>query len=53
MGKTQNEAYDLLDEMAANAYQWPVERVAPKKAYGVHEVDPIIALTAQVATLTK
>ena len=29
MGKTQNEAYDWLEEMAANVYQWPVERVAP------------------------
>ncbi|KAJ4724582.1 DNA-directed DNA polymerase, partial [Melia azedarach] len=53
MGKSIDEAYDLLEEMAANAFQWPAERLTPKKAFGVNEVDNISALTAQLATLTK
>ncbi|KAJ4723361.1 DNA-directed DNA polymerase [Melia azedarach] len=53
MGKSIDEAYDLLEEMAANAFQWPSECLTTKKALGVHEVDNIFALTAHFATLTK
>ncbi|KAJ4720877.1 DNA-directed DNA polymerase [Melia azedarach] len=53
MGKSIDEAYDLLEEMDANAFSWPSERLTPKKAFGVHEVDNISALTAQLATLNK
>ncbi|KAJ4718833.1 DNA-directed DNA polymerase [Melia azedarach] len=53
IGKSIDEAYELLEEMAANAFQWPSERLTPKKASGVHEVDNISALTAQLATLNK
>ncbi|KAJ4724584.1 DNA-directed DNA polymerase [Melia azedarach] len=53
MGKSIDEAYDLLEEMAANAFQWPSERLTLKKASGVHEVDNLSALTAQLATLNK
>ncbi|PON51070.1 hypothetical protein PanWU01x14_219280 [Parasponia andersonii] len=53
MEKTEEAAYELLEEMAANAYQLPIERSTPKKAYGVHEVDALTTLTAQVTALTK
>ncbi|XP_062085254.1 uncharacterized protein LOC133791343 [Humulus lupulus] len=54
MRKSANEAYELLEEMATNNYQWPSERAGSnKKVVGVHELDTIIALTAQVASLTK
>lgn len=53
MGKTIDEAYELLEEMASNNYQWPSDRTIPKKAAGVHEIDAITALTAQVATLSR
>ncbi|KAI3461988.1 hypothetical protein Pfo_018651 [Paulownia fortunei] len=49
MSKTHEEAYDLLETMAANAYQWPSERIAPKKVFGVHDVDALAILAAQVA----
>ncbi|KAI3461414.1 hypothetical protein Pfo_018077 [Paulownia fortunei] len=49
MGKTHEEAYNLLETMAANAYQWPSERIAPKKVFGVHDVDALATLAAQVA----
>ena len=32
IGKTINEAHQLLEEMAANNYQWPSERSSQKKA---------------------
>ncbi|XP_062093371.1 uncharacterized protein LOC133799363 [Humulus lupulus] len=53
MSKSANEAYDLLEEMAMNNYQWPSERETIKKVAGVHELDAISMLSAQVATLTK
>ncbi|XP_062080709.1 uncharacterized protein LOC133785495 [Humulus lupulus] len=53
MSKSANEAYDLLEEMAMNNYQWPSERESTKKVAGVHELDAISMLSAQVATLTK
>jgi len=34
MGKERDEAYDLLEEMASNSYQWKSERVDAKKSCG-------------------
>ncbi|XP_062094036.1 uncharacterized protein LOC133800078 [Humulus lupulus] len=54
MGKSANEAYALLEEMAMNNCQWPDEwATSNRKVVGIHELDVITALTAQVATLTK
>ncbi|XP_062085017.1 uncharacterized protein LOC133791100 [Humulus lupulus] len=53
MSKNANEAYQLLEEMAMNNYQWPSEHDRNKKVAGMHELDAITALTAQVASLTK
>lgn len=53
MGKTPEEAYELLDEMASNNYQWSSDRMAPKRAAGVHEINAFSVLAAQVANLSK
>ncbi|XP_062085233.1 uncharacterized protein LOC133791325 [Humulus lupulus] len=53
MSKSANEAYELLEEMAMNNYQWPSERDRNKKVAGMHELDAITALTTQVASLAK
>lgn len=39
--------------MASNHYQWPIERQKAGKLAGIHEVDVITTLTAQIALLTK
>ena len=39
MGKNIENAYELLEEMATNAYQWPSEHNTTKKTLGVHELD--------------
>ncbi|KAI5349909.1 hypothetical protein L3X38_002800 [Prunus dulcis] len=49
IAKTQDEAYELLESMASNSYQWPSEHAMAKKAR-VHDVDAITALTAQIST---
>ncbi|XP_062103280.1 uncharacterized protein LOC133814318 [Humulus lupulus] len=53
MSKSANEAYELLEEMAMNNYQWPTERGKSKKVARMMELDAISMLTAQVAALTK
>lgn len=53
MGKSIDEAYDLLEEMASNNYQWGSERSSHRKVAGVYEIDALTTLTAQVAALTK
>ena len=35
MGKNIEDVYELLEKIAANAYQWPTEHNAPKKTLGV------------------
>ncbi|XP_075479429.1 uncharacterized protein LOC142520312 [Primulina tabacum] len=50
--KSPYQAYDLLEKMTINSYQWPCERWGVKRTTGVYTVDPITSLTAQVSTLT-
>lgn len=51
MSKTAEGATFLLEEMASNNYQWPTERTMTTKVAGIHELEPIAALSAQVASL--
>ncbi|KAG9446902.1 hypothetical protein H6P81_013030 [Aristolochia fimbriata] len=51
--KTPNEVYELIEEMASNMYQYPVERNARGRVAGIHNVHPVLALQAQVESLTK
>ncbi|XP_062103764.1 uncharacterized protein LOC133814872 [Humulus lupulus] len=53
MSKSANKAYELLEEMAVNNYNWPTERGQTKKVAGMIELDAIAMLTTQVAALTK
>ena len=53
MSKTQEEAYNLLEEMAINNFQWPNERGMARKTMGVQEVDEVTSLKAKVHILTQ
>ena len=53
MGKNELEAYHILENIALNDCQWPVERVAPKKTAGVFDLDMFTNLSTQVSTLSK
>lgn len=37
MGKTPKAAYELLEEMTSNNYQWSSERLIARRAIGVHK----------------
>ncbi|XP_024027611.1 uncharacterized protein LOC112093437 [Morus notabilis] len=52
--KSYNKAYEILERMSNNNYQWPTERVsAGRRVAGIHEVDAVTALTAQVSSLSN
>ena len=53
MSKSEDEAYKLLENMALNNFQWPSERVTPKKPVGMYDIDVFFNLAAQVSLLTK
>ncbi|KAL5563890.1 hypothetical protein UlMin_033637 [Ulmus minor] len=53
MGKTPEDAHELLEIMAENNNQWHSERVTTKRPVAVHEIDSVNALSTQVAALSR
>ena len=51
--KSYEEAHDLLECMSMNSHQWPADRATSSRTVaGVHELDAMTALAAQVSSLT-
>ena len=46
MRKSIEATMELLEEMEANAYQWPSKHNTLKKTVGVHELDILITLSS-------
>ncbi|KAL5559239.1 hypothetical protein UlMin_035450 [Ulmus minor] len=53
MGKTPEDAHELLEIMTENNNQWHSEQVTAKRPAAVHEIDSVNALSAQVAALSR
>jgi len=53
MGKTEDEAYNLIEEIALNNFQWSTERAQPRWVGGKLEVDAFTLLSAKVDVMTK
>ena len=54
LSKSYNEAYEILQRIANNNYQWPSTRqTAARGTVGVHNVDTLTAVSAQVTSLTR
>ncbi|KAA3477840.1 Retrotransposon gag protein [Gossypium australe] len=48
--KSYNEAYKIIERIASNNYQWPKNRApSGRQVAGVHEVDALTSLSAQVS----
>lgn len=47
MNKTVYEAYDLLEDMAQNHYQWHGDRTSSKRTGSKYDVDTMILLNAK------
>ena len=53
MNKIEDEAYNLIKEMALNNFQWSTERAQPRRGGGKLEVDAFTLLSAKVDAMTK
>ncbi|XP_060962179.1 uncharacterized protein LOC133032300 [Cannabis sativa] len=54
LSKSYNEAFEILETIASNNYQWSNTRAqTSRKVLGVLEVDAITALTTQMASMTN
>ncbi|KAK5793261.1 hypothetical protein PVK06_034402 [Gossypium arboreum] len=51
--KTPEDAYEFIEEMSLNNYQWQVMRTKPTKIAGVYNVDSVTILPNQVELLNK
>ncbi|KAK5803030.1 hypothetical protein PVK06_030670 [Gossypium arboreum] len=51
--KTPEEAYEFIEEMSLNNYQWQVMSTKPTKTAGVYNVDSVTTLSNQVELLNK
>ena len=52
MRMTSNDAYQLLDDMANNAFNWQSER-ANRKPASIHSIDTLSSLSAQMELLNN
>ena len=54
LSKSYTEAYEILERIANNNYQWPSTRQpVARGTTWVHNIDAITALSAQVTSLTN
>ncbi|KAL0433524.1 UNVERIFIED_CONTAM: hypothetical protein Slati_2686700 [Sesamum latifolium] len=51
MEKLPSEAFNIIDEIATNLYSYGQERT-DKRTAGIHSIDPVSALSAQMTALT-
>ena len=52
MNKTKDEAYNLIEEMTLNNFQWSTERGQPKWVGVKFEVDALTLLSTKVDDMT-
>jgi len=53
INKTDDEAYNLIEEMALNNFQWSTEQGQPKQVGGKLEIDALSLLSAKVDAMTQ
>ena len=53
MNKTEDEAYNLIEEMTLNNFQWSTERGQPKRVGGKLEVDALTLLSAKANAMSQ
>ena len=53
MNKAEDKAYNLIEEMALNNFQWSTKRGQPKQVGGKLEVDALTLLSGKVDAMTQ
>ncbi|KAK5784798.1 hypothetical protein PVK06_039333 [Gossypium arboreum] len=51
--KTPEDAYEFIEDMSLNNYQWQVMRIKPTKTVSVYNIDLVTMLSNQVELLNK
>ncbi|MGI4673552.1 hypothetical protein ACR2XN_29235 [Klebsiella pneumoniae] len=52
MAKSYNQAYEILETIASNNYQWTTSRAqAGKKVAGIYEVNAATSMQAQMSSI--
>jgi len=53
MGKIEDEAYNLIEEVALNNFQWSTERGQPKRVGRKLKVDALTLLSVKIHAVTQ
>jgi len=53
MSKTEDDAYNLIEEMALNIYQWLSEGGQPKRVGRKYDIDALTLLTVKLNAMTQ
>ncbi|XP_062100056.1 uncharacterized protein LOC133805925 [Humulus lupulus] len=54
LAKSYDEAYEILERISNNNYQWPTSRLSTgRNVVGIHDVDAITSLAAQVSSISN
>jgi len=53
MSKTEEGAYNLIEEMTLNNYQWSSESGQPKRVGGKYDIDALTLLNAKMDAMTQ
>ena len=54
LSNSYNEAYEIIERIVSNNYQWPTNQIASeRRVAGVHEVDALTSLSAQVSSISS
>ena len=52
MSKTEEQSYNLIEEMALNNYQWSSQQGQPKRVGGKYEINVLTLLAAKMNATT-
>ena len=54
LSNSYNEAYEIIERISSNNYQWPTNRAASgRRVTGIHEVDALTSLASQVSSISS
>jgi len=53
MNKTKDEAYNLIEEIALNNFQWPFDKTQPKRVGRKLQLDAISTFSSKVDAMSK
>ena len=54
LSKSYNEAYEIIERIASDNYQWPTNRaISGRRVVGIHELNALTSLASQVSSISS